>query len=839
MGTRPKRDPYGLVGATLDRYHIQELVGMGGTGLVYRAEHSVTGRVFAVKVLKPDLSNDADTSNLFIAEARKTRGLLHPHIVNILDAGVTEDGWTFLAMEWLEGVTLADQIKQVGPMSLERIAAVLDQVCSGVHHAHENGIIHRDLKPGNIMVGKAEHGEEVMKVLDFGVAKALSSTFSANSMVVGTSHYVPPEQWVYNSKIDRRADVYSLGVILYQLLAGKVPFDSDSYGQLMYQHLNDAPPPLRKARPDLSEAVEEVVLRAMAKNAEDRFLTAKELAMAFRQAISLAEGGIAIECVDEATATKIAGAAVYLNGRHVGQTNEQGQWYKSQLPPKNYAIEIDFLNYQNWQQSIAVTPSQELVVKARLARKPVGELLLNCGVADAEVILGGEKVGTTDERGRLYVPSLAVGNYSVKVVHPKYLPLETEAKIELGQQSFLNEPLQPRPQRQFGKKLARSLTSGLSVVTTSVKEMTGEIGGSVRRTSSHFPWKKLAQWSLVGLLVIGIGAAIVWATKYFSRTTIPSSAALTVQVYGLIPGTEPTPLADARVLVDGQENRTDTNGQLLLPNLTQKQISVQILKLGYEPVEAATVDLNTSQISKSFTLNLTVPEGMAFIQGGEYMMGRDNGDPEEKPAHRVSVKSFFIDKTEITNEQYKKFIDETRYEVPSSWKNRSFAIGEERFPVTNVTWDDANAYAKWAKKRLPTEEQWEYAARGKENRLYPWGNSFDAARANLFSSKLAPVGQLADGATPEGVMDLLGNAWEWTLSDYNPYSGGKNILEHTDYQGLPIKIIRGGACISGKDTPASLRGLHPATRNDWPSAILTKDRDYSKTGFRCIQELPN
>jgi serine/threonine-protein kinase len=234
----------------------------------------------------------------------------------------------------------------------------------------------------------------------------------------------------------------------------------------------------------------------------------------------------------------------------------------------------------------------------------------------------------------------------------------------------------------------------------------------------------------------------------------------------------------------------------------------------------------------------TPPEGMVFVPGGEFTLGRDDGEPDERPSHAVSVKPFFLDQAETTNEQYQKFIDATGYAAPPSWKGGRVLEGAEKLPVTDVTWEDAMAYARWASKRLPTEEEWEFAARGTDGRLYPWGSEWQPDRANTQSKqgekrKLEPVGQFLQGDSPYNVHDLSGNVWEWTASDYVAYPGGF-IEPQVGYSNL--KVIRGGSFESApKAATATLRRGWPATRNDWPTPGRAK---YDQTGFRCAQDAP-
>jgi serine/threonine-protein kinase len=224
----------------------------------------------------------------------------------------------------------------------------------------------------------------------------------------------------------------------------------------------------------------------------------------------------------------------------------------------------------------------------------------------------------------------------------------------------------------------------------------------------------------------------------------------------------------------------------------------------------------------------TPPQGMAYVSGGEFMMGSDKGDEYEKPAHKVTVKPFFMDIYEVTCEDYKKFIDATGHRAPPDWNKGNFPKGAARKPVTSVNWDDAVAYAKWAKKRLPTEEEWEFAARGTDGRIYPWGNEWKDGMANAdkVNSGMVDVG-IYKGQSPFGIYDMIGNAWEWTSSDVKAYPKGTTPALESDDQ----KIIRGGYWGStagkGKAT-ASFRGWYGARSED----------NYQNTSFRCVVDAP-
>jgi iron(II)-dependent oxidoreductase len=239
---------------------------------------------------------------------------------------------------------------------------------------------------------------------------------------------------------------------------------------------------------------------------------------------------------------------------------------------------------------------------------------------------------------------------------------------------------------------------------------------------------------------------------------------------------------------------------------------------------------------------IVVPQGMAYVPGGEFRLGRDGDDikESEKPAHPVTVAPFFIDLTEVTNEQYQKFVDAKGYTPPPVWQGNHFPVDANKVPVTDVTWEDVKAYAEWLGdgKRLPTEEEWEFAARGTDGRIYPWGPEWAPNLSNSKSDendkqRLIEVGQFPKGASPFGLLDMAGNAWEWTASDYKEYSGA----QYNPPKGFKnLKVIRGGNFDSvPKSVTTTVRRPWPATRDDWAPG---ETPEYKDTGFRLAKDAP-
>lgn len=296
-----------LVGQTLaEKYLIEQLIKRGGMGAVYRGKHVLMDKTVAIKVLRPSLAGDDVIVARFSREAKAASRISHPHAVSVTDFGEAENGVVFLVMEYLDGRTLKDIIRSEGPMPLDRAVEITRQVTGALDVAHQQGVVHRDLKSDNIMLSQTNGGDWA-KVLDFGIAKiqqpegARDNDITAPNVVIGTPQYMSPEQCSQTGPIDARSDVYSLGVIIYEMLSGRVPFTGESPTVIMMKQVQDPPPSILDARPDLPASVESLIERALAKQPADRFQTAGELSEALSQA--------AAETRDAASATVLPAAA--------------------------------------------------------------------------------------------------------------------------------------------------------------------------------------------------------------------------------------------------------------------------------------------------------------------------------------------------------------------------------------------------------------------------------------------------------------------------------------------------------------------------------------------------
>src|SRR5947209_891532 len=290
-----------MIGTRVGNYEIKEKIGEGGMGAVYMGEHPLIGKRVAVKVLLDELVANETLVSRFFNEAKAANDIRHQNIVDVVDFGkIPKDGGGFVVyimMEFLEGESLSARL-QKGLMPVAASQHILGQCCSGLAASHAKGIIHRDLKPDNLFLIRRGSDETFLKILDFGIAK-LTATAATNQKtrtgtLIGTPAYMSPEQCAGRGKIDARSDIYSLGIVMYEMLTGRVPFIGEGFGDIVVAHITEAPRPPSQLRPDLPPEWEMIVMRAIEKDPDKRFQTMEEFGIALADPLGYAHRPLAV-----------------------------------------------------------------------------------------------------------------------------------------------------------------------------------------------------------------------------------------------------------------------------------------------------------------------------------------------------------------------------------------------------------------------------------------------------------------------------------------------------------------------------------------------------------------
>jgi serine/threonine-protein kinase len=353
-----------------EKYQIVETLGEGATGTVYKAKRAVIDDFVAIKTLKAELVSSPIAIERFRREAQAYGRIRHPNAISIFDFGIN-DGIAYLVMEFLDGFTLRQILSNEKQLEVKRAVKMFLQMCGAVQRAHRKGVIHRDLKPENVILEEFEGLGETVKVIDFGLAKlkvvgASMQSLTEKGRVAGTPYYMSPEQWL-DKELDPRTDVYSLGIMLYETLTGKMPFDADTVMELAKKHVQQEPKALTDLRPDVPKKVSDIILKSLAKKPENR----QESALALGQELRAAAG---LESAEDAlpyqlkrlnpTTSSLNGALIiyttppnsniYLNNHYVGTTDSRGSLLLQKIPMGTYVVVIVKIGFKDWEKEIEI-----------------------------------------------------------------------------------------------------------------------------------------------------------------------------------------------------------------------------------------------------------------------------------------------------------------------------------------------------------------------------------------------------------------------------------------------------------------------------------------------------
>ena len=666
------------------RYQLEKRLGQGGMGVVYKARHIFLKTSHAIKIILPDLvGNDPNLVTRFRQEALAAAAIRHQNIIAVTDFGVVRGTMPFLVMEFVQGTSLQDVMAEEGAMSPVRAFEMMQPICAGIAAAHRQGIVHRDLKPLNVMICDDMPISEAVKILDFGLAKIksgelLGSFIAAQTTgLMGSPFYMAPEQWS-DEPPDARADVYSLGVMLFQMLCGEVPFKGSSIPSIMKKHLTSDVPSLQSKGAEVPPQIEAVVRHALEKEASHRTQSADDFARELREAMSMASA-------------------------HLKRTGDS---------------------------SAAIDPSKTLVTAS-----PV-----------SQTVPPGGSTAFDPHAGTISAASLAEEDHKTLFAQ-RELAREAAAK-----KKFAEEEEKKRQEEEAEKQKERKQLEEIVAAQTKVLE------------------EKLTQLASTMTPKPGATGVIDPESTQIQRAGMTTGGDVS------FPGTSAHPFPRMDVSMAPKKSSA-------LPIVL---VVLLVLLIGggvggYLLLKSKNTGTTTGPGTTNDPGEVAIKVDLIDIPAGKFQMGRNDSLATEGPAHEVTLNGFQMDKNEVTNAEYGQFVKQTNHTPPEQWGSTKPPVGGETLPVSNVSYDDAVAFAEWRSKRdgatyrLPTEEEWEYAARnGDKDNLYPWGNTWLTGRAATLETgvgKEQPVGTYQQGANRWGVQDLMGNVWEWTSSKASVYKG--------------------------------------------------------------------
>jgi formylglycine-generating enzyme required for sulfatase activity len=757
---------------TLGKYEILEEIGRGGFATVYKAHDPNLDQVVAVKVLRGDYANRSDMVQRFLDEARKAVRLRQRGIVRIYTVGEA-DGVPYIAMEYLPGGTLAGRLHGE-PLPLDAAIAVVEQVAAALDYAHKHGLVHRDVKPANVLFDDEGHAV----LVDFGLVKSLaeSGIVTAEGTSLGTPTYMAPEQAEPNAEVDGRADVYALGVVAYEMLAGRAPFEAETPLSVLHAHVHDAPPDPCALNQALDPGVVSVVLKALEKTPTERYQTAGAFARELRRAW---------EATQEAAQTEAMLAGLYAQAQEAMKAGRWGVVVNLCVEMRNLDPDYrDVGTLLTLAASRLAEEEQKRQQERELGEQYAAALELLEKEAYAEAVEALEKIAAQVpdfqniakeleraraglEKAQLYQAVLAkLADECYDEACDDLLALLKRDPDHAGARARLFEASEGvLTQLRNAQAELERLGSENEALRTRVVELEAKL--------------KEAQAALKKLK----------SEAQKLRSTLKTAGSQVDAYDSLLLAIEDRDRDQTLALAEDLAQAKRPGASRVLARL---QAGTKEPELA-EPLVGPQGDLWTSP--KDGKEMVRIPEGALLY-----------GDKKKE----LELPEFWIDRTPVTNAEYARFVAATGHEPPHHWGGKTPPKKIADHPVVHISWHDAVAYAKWAGKRLPTEQEWEKAARGTDGREYPWGDPEPTPElANFGEGGTTLVGKYSpQGDSPYGCVDMAGNVWEWTASDYG---GGR-------------KVLRGGAWYDG------WHGVRAAGRSRG-----TPDGHDDGVGFRCVE----
>ena len=756
---------------TMGSYFVLDKLGQGGMGMVVKAEHRMMKRLVAIKVLSPAVTKTKESQQRFQREVEAAARLTHPNIVGAFDAGQA-DGSPFLVMEYVPGDDLSAIVKKKGPLSVDQAIDCIAQAARGLEFAHEQGVIHRDIKPANLLLDTSGN----VKILDMGLARidandvATQADLTGTGAVMGTVDYMAPEQAVSTKTADARSDLYSLGISLWFLLTAKSAYEGDSLMSRLLAHRDQPIPSLRAVREDVSESLDAVFRKLVAKQPTDRYQTATEL-MADLEACRTGASVKALVVAEVATdADDFQDFLQQLDGPTIGPRGSQSSpsvtGTKTQARARKSITSMD--------ETMERGNVSDTLPPARRVRKG-GKSKSPPWFQDIRVQIGGGAAAVLLLLAAIFLFQTPNGRLRVEILDP-----EVEVKVQGTTVTLKAGDTEPVTLKVGNKKL---------LVTR----------GDLSFETDSFTLKKGTETKvkvdLVADSLIATSGGKVIGEKSIGRKTLTTS----------------TTGGDSAALI------SQTPSASLLPNTSALSPAVA-------PFDAAQAKVHQEAWAKHLGTQVettnSVGAKMVLIPPGEFLMGStdeqveaalkvaneikaDSGvisriEKAERPQHKVVItKPLLMSATEVTIGQFKKFVEASKYVTEAeqygsgdssgqsvddkvtdaqkqrNWRTPGYAVTDD-WPVVQITWNDAVAYCQWLSTqekttyRLPTEAEWEYACQAGTTTQYSFGDDYNELPKYGWHNKNAggkshPVGTLLPN--PFGLFDMYGDLYEW-CGDY-------------------------------------------------------------------------
>lgn len=782
-----------------NRYRILKKINKGGVGIVYKAHDDVLSCYVTVKnnYLQGDKDDESmslefkeELSNAFKSEARLLANIRHPMIPRVIDY-FEEDGTHYLVMDFIEGDDLLQQLEKRGrrPFNIEDVAIWADNLLEILEKLHSNDppIIHRDIKPDNIKISP----QNTVVLLDFGLAKGSAGTMSyvTTTWITGASQWSPPEQVIDDEtnkiEIDCQSDLYALAATLWTLLTGKLPPRANNRERAQLKNEKDPLELASKFNSHVSTAVSEILNKAMEIEKKNRFKSANEMRFALKAAFDIprvaAEEKHKLEAEEKLRQIieKELRDILWNENERVRETarrelSEAKKYYEEKIEKMGLIVNPALEEVKKWKYKAeqAISENDEL---KKVYVTEIETLKFEC-----EKLKKTINTSTDDSKGIYFELQKDIEEQGEN--HPLVRKLLADASERWNEQQLkVRTPtIELYSESQNNDVESGNYKTDLVNIVTEPPSIDNEV------KEEQLSWKEKAK---------------TWFVK--------------PEIY--------KPLEPSQTPSDAKNiKRHFVRNLVLITTIALVMIfSGFVIYKVIGVIKLARSNKAQQQNNNFKTLAEKPPDGMVKIRGGSFKMGYNKGQQDEQPEHTETVDSFYIDRTEVTQQQYGQFIIANGHPPPVDWQDGKMPVGNENYPITGITWNDAVKYCESQGKRLPNEKEWEFAARcGEKNFLYPWGNEWKEGFANVQNTVLLPVNELQKEEPCFGIFGMIGNASEWTNSNYNSsgYSGGK--------EDANLKVVRGGSCCIAPYQPR-------ATFRDY----YQLNKSTQEIGFRCVKEV--